>query len=230
MRAFKDIYAEAAERKGGEAALEALLFPHASKTPAELAAIPDHRWLSTMSKCVFQAGFNWQVIDNKWPGFETAFDAFDPRLNAAISDEDFDAHLKNAAIVRNAQKILSVRDNAQFLVDLATEHGSAAAFFATWPDEDFVGLLEVMKKRAARLSGETAARCFRWMGKPSFITTRDVTAALITAGVVTGPVKGKKDLAAVQEAFNSWAKESGRDLSIVSRVMAMSVGPEGYGR
>jgi 3-methyladenine DNA glycosylase Tag len=230
MRKFADIYAQAAERKGGEAALEALVAQHKSKSPGELAATPDDRWLSQMSKCVFQAGFNWQVIENKWPGFETAFHGFDPRLNAAMSDEDFDVHLKNTAIVRNAQKILAVRDNARFLVDLAAEHGNAAAFFAAWPDEDFAGLLELMKARAARLSGETAARFFRFMGKPSFIPTRDVTAALIAAGVITAPPKGKRDLAAVQEAFNAWARESGRDLTAMSRVLAMSVGPEGYGR
>ena len=38
-----------------------------------------------------------------------------------MSEEEFDAHLKDAAIVRNGQKIASVRHNAQFLVDLATE-------------------------------------------------------------------------------------------------------------
>jgi len=227
LRGFGDIYAETAERRGGEAALEALLASHRSKTPTELAAIADDRWLAQMSKSVFQAGFNWQQIENKWPAFETAFHAFDPPMNAAMSDEDFDRHLKNAAIVRNAQKILAVRDNAIFLTDLAGEHGSAAAFFAAWPDEDFVGLLEVMKKRAARLSGETAARCLRLMGKPAFITTRDVTAALIAAGVVTGPIKGKKDLQTVQEAFNGWSRESGRDLTALSRVLAMNAGPIG---
>jgi 3-methyladenine DNA glycosylase Tag len=227
VRAFADIYAEAAARKGGEAALEALVAEHRSRTPAELAAIPDDRWLAQMSRCVFQAGFNWKVIETKWPGFEAAFHGFDPKLNAAMSDEDLDAHLKNTGIVRNAQKILSVRDNARFLVDLAAEHGAAAAFFAAWPDADFAGLLDVMKTRASRLSGETAARFFRFMGKPSFITSRDVTAALIAAGVVSGPVKGKKDLAAVQDAFNAWAKESGRDLTAISRVLAMSAGPEG---
>jgi len=230
MRTFADIHAQAAARKGGEAALEALVAEHRSKTPAELAAIPDDRWLAQMSKCVFQAGFNWQVIETKWPGFEADFHGFDPTLNAAMSDEDFDAHLKNTAIVRNAQKILSVRDNARFLMDLAAEHGSAAAFYAAWPDDDFAGLLELMKQRASRLSGETAARFFRFMGKSSFITSRDVTAALIVAGVITGPPKGKRDLAAVQVAFNTWAKESGRELTAISRVLALSTGPEGYGR
>jgi 3-methyladenine DNA glycosylase Tag len=229
MQAFQEIYARAAARKGGEAALEALVADHASKSHADLAAESDDRWLAQMTRCVFQAGFNWKVIENKWPGFEAAFHGFAPPINAAMSEEEFDAHLKDTRIVRNAQKILSVRDNARLLVDLAAEHGSAAAFFAAWPDDDFVGLLEVMKKRAARLSGETAMRLFRWMGKPSFITSRDVAAALIEAGVLDKPPSGKKDLLAVQQAFNSWAGETGRDLTALSRILAMSTGPEGVG-
>jgi 3-methyladenine DNA glycosylase Tag len=143
-----------------------------------------------------------------------------------MSEEEFDAHLKDARIVRNAAKIASVRDNARFLVDLAREHGSAAAFFAGWPDADFVGLLEVMKKRAARCAGETAMRMFRTMGKPAFITSRDVAAALIEAGAVDAPPKSRKDLQAVQDAFNAWSAQSGRDLTAISRVLAMSTGPE----
>lgn len=230
MRSFAEIYAAAAERKGGDAALEAMIADHAPKSREELMAIPDDRWLAQMTRCVFQAGFNWKVIDNKWSGFEAAFHGFEPRINAAMSDEEFDAHLKDVRIVRNAQKILSVRANAQFLVDLAAEHGSAAAFFTQWPDGDFAGLLEVMKKRAARLSGETAMRFFRWMGRPSYITSRDVTAALIQAGVIDKAPSSRKDLQAVQAAFNAWAAESGRDLSSVSRVLALSTGPEGFGR
>ncbi len=225
MRDFAEIYARAAERRGGEAALEAALGQYRSKPRAELAATSDDRWLAEMTRCVFRAGFNWRVIDNKWPGFEVAFHAFDPPLNAAMSEEEFDAHLKDTAIVRNAQKIASVRANAQFLVDLAAEHGSAAKFFADWPDADFVGLLEVMKKRAARLSGETAMRFFRTMGKPAFMTTRDVSAALIDAGVLDRPATSRKDLAAVQEAFNTWSTATGRDLTAISRVLALSSGP-----
>jgi 3-methyladenine DNA glycosylase Tag len=230
MRSFADIYGQAAERKGGESALEALVAEHKAASPAELATIPDDRWLAQMSKCVFQAGFSWKVIENKWPGFERAFHGFAPPINAAMSDEEFDAHLKDTSIIRNARKILSVRDNAVFLCDLAAEHGSAAAFFAAWPDDDFVGLLELMKKRAARLSGETAMRLFRQMGKASFITTRDVTSALIGAGVIDKPPTGRRDLQAVQEAFNAWSRETGRDLTAMSRVLAMSSGPEGWGR
>jgi 3-methyladenine DNA glycosylase Tag len=73
MRDFDEIWARAAERKGGDAALEALANEYPPKTPTQLAAISDDRWLAEMTRGVFRAGFNWQVIDNKWPGFEAAF-------------------------------------------------------------------------------------------------------------------------------------------------------------
>jgi len=225
MRSFDEIYTRAAERKGGAAALEALVAEWPAKSRDELAAIPDDRWLAEMTRGVFRAGFNWRVIDNKWEGFEAAFHGFDPLLNAAMSEEEFDAHVKDARIVRNAQKVASVRANGQFLTDLAREHGSAAEFFADWPDSDFVGLLEAMKQRAGRCAGETAMRFFRTMGKPAFITTRDVAAALVDAGVIDKPPSGRKDFQAVQAAFNVWSAETGRDLSALSRVLALSIGP-----
>ena len=225
MQSFNQIYDRAAARRGGAEALEASLAEHAAKTPAELAAIPDDRWLAEMTRAVFRAGFNWRVIDNKWTGFEAAFHRFDPPLNAAMSEEEFDAHLKDTGIIRNAQKVASVRANAQFLVDLARECGSAAKFFGDWPDSDFVGLLELMKKRAARCAGETAMRFFRGMGKPAFITTRDVAAALIEAGVIDKPPSGRKDFQAVQDAFNGWSQATGRNLTALSRVLALSTGP-----
>ena len=146
-------------------------------------------------------------------------------LQVVVADATAAGELNLAAFVRNAQKVASVRANAQFLVDLAREHGSAAKFFADWPDSDFIGLLEVMKKRAARCAGETAMRFFRTMGKPAFITTRDVSAALIEAGVLEKPPSGRKDFQAVQDAFNAWSEATGRNLTALSRVLALSAGP-----
>src|SRR5580658_9815550 len=225
MQSFDAIFERAAARKGGAAALEAMIAEYPPKSHAELAATPDDRWLAEITRSVFQAGFNWRVIDNKWPGFEAAFHGFDTKLNAAMSEDEFDAHLKDTRIVRNGQKIASVRANAQFLVDLASERGSAAKFFADWPDSDLIGLLEVMKKRAARCAGETAMRLLRRMGKAAFITTRDVGAALVEAGVLAAPPKNRKDLQAVQDAFNAWSAATGRDFNAISRTLALSTGP-----
>ena len=224
MRSFEEIRAIAAARHGGEQALDASIAAHAPKTRDQLAATPDDRWLSGMSRCVFQAGFSWKVIQNKWPGFEEAFEGFDPNRSAMMSDETFDALLKDRRIVRNGQKVAAVRANGQFLVDLARAHGSAARFFADWPDEDYVGLLDLLKVRASRLGGGSAMYFLRSMGKPSFITSRDVVAALIRDGVIDRPPSGKRDMKAVQAAFNQWAAESGKDLTTISRTLALSVG------
>lgn len=229
MGSYAALFDLAAERKGGPAALEVLIGEYHALPRAQIAATPDHRVLAAMTKRVFQAGFAWRVIESKWPGFEAAFWGFDPVRCGGLSEEEFDALLKDTRIVRNAQKILSVQANGRFLTDLARQHGSAARFFADWPDDDYVGLLEVLKTRASRLGGEAGMRFLRDIGKPSFMTTRDVTAALIREGVLTKPPSGKRDLRAIQDAFNRWSEESSRDLTAISRTLALSIGPDGRG-
>lgn len=222
MENFTDIWKRASQLKGGDAALEKLM--PIVKSPKALRKIPDDRWLSEMTKRIFQAGFSWTVIDNKWAGFEAAFWGFDPGRVAMMSDDDLDGLLADTRIVRNGQKISAVQGNAVFLCDLVREHGGAAAFFADWPDGDFIGMLELLKNRGKRLGGKTGALFLRAMGKDAFILTDDVCAALIRAGVVDRKPTSKPALAAVQQAFGDWAVESGRPMAHVSRTLAASIG------
>jgi 3-methyladenine DNA glycosylase Tag len=224
MRRFDAIVAIAAERQGGMSALEDALAVSRSRTREEIAATPDHRILAAMTRRIFQAGFAWKVVDAKWDAFEAAFGNFDPDRCASMSEERFDELLKDSSIVRNAAKIRSVALNGQFLLDLATDHGSAARFLADWPDGNYVGLLDLLKRRANRLGGEPAMRFLRSIGKPAFITTPDVAAALVREQVLTEKPGGKRDLAIIQDAFNQWSAESGRDLTAISRILAISVG------
>jgi hypothetical protein len=39
------------------------------------------------------------------------------------------------------------------------------------------------------------------------------------------PRSSRKDLQAVQDAFNAWSQATGRNLTALSRVLAMSTGP-----
>ena len=223
VQTYQAIFARAAERHGGAKALEAKLAESRPKSSAELAALPDDRWLAEMTRRIFQAGFNWSVIDNKWDGFEAAFEGFDVGRWAMAGDDDLDRLARDTRIVRNPQKIRTVRENAVFLSDLAKEHGSAARFFADYPVTDQVGLMDILKKRGSRLGGTTAQYLLRLIGKDAFVLSRDVTAALIAAGVVDKPPTSAKALAAVQEAFNSWMEESGRPLTQISRTLALSI-------
>ena len=221
MRKFADIRADAEARKGGAEALQAMLDEH--NYQRDISELGDDRLLSEFSKRVFQAGFNWTVVENKWPGFEEAFHGFDIGRNAMMSDEDLDRHLKDTRIVRHAKKILSVRDNAVFLGDLAQEHGRAARFFQDWPSSDVVSLWDIMKKRGNRLGGTTAQYGLRFMGKDCFILSRSVVAAMNRAGVIDGAATSKGAQRKVQEAFNQWQAETGLSYNHLSRILAMSV-------
>lgn len=219
MKTYAEIHAMAVERKGA-AAIEAHM---PNKPDVPLRTLSDDRLLSEFSKRVFQAGFNWTVIENKWPGFEAAFHGFDIGRNALMSDEDLDRHLQNTDIVRHAAKILSVRDNAVFLSDLAKAHGSAARHIGTWPLEDTVGLFALMKSRGNRLGGTTGQYALRFLGYDNFILSKSVVAALNMAGVIDGAASSKTALAKVQAAFNEWRAQSGESQARISRVLAMSV-------
>src|SRR5262252_6543323 len=223
MRSFKAIRARAAKRKGGDAALAALLPKVVA--PKTLAKLPDSEALAEMAKRIFSAGFVWRVIEAKWPGFEVAFLEFAPPRLLREPDEFWERLTGDRQIVRNPQKIMAVRGNAQFVADIAREHGSFAKFLAAWPTSDQVGLLELLAKRGVRLGGRTGQYFLRFIGKDSFITSTDVVACLRDAGLdVSETPTSKRDLAIIQAQFNAWTKETGLPLTHLSRICAMSIG------
>ena len=223
MRKFSDILA-LAERRHGKAGVKARLAHHMDGAAKDLDR-SDDRFLAGMAKAVFSAGFSWEVIEKKWPGFEAAFDKFDPHRVAFYSDDDVARLLKDARIVRNGAKIEATIANARFVVDTAKEHGSFGAFLKAWPTTDQIGLMEHLKKHASRLGGAAAMYFLRFNGWDAFITSSDVVKALIREGVITKLPTSKADMKAVQAAFNTWTKESKRPQREVSRILALSVGP-----
>ena len=223
MISFNAIRARAEARKGGDEALKRLLPP--KPDPKALAGLNDDRALAEMTKRVFSAGFAWSVIVAKWPGFEEAFLGFEPARLCFQPDEFWDGLTKDARIVRNGAKILSVRANAKFVRDVAKEHGSFGAFLASWPSSDEVGLLELLAKRGDRLGGMTGQMFLRFLGWDGFVTSKDVVASLRDAGLdIAEEVKSKRDLKLVQEQFDAWAKETGLPYSHLSRICAYSIG------
>ena len=221
MDTFASIFERAAQRKGGAAALEALL-PHAAGAGA-LEALPDDRYLAEMTKCVFRSGFVWKIIETKWPAFEAAFHEFDVATCAMLSDEELERLAGNEAIVRHAKKIQSVRQNAAYILDVRDAHGSFGSYLAAWPVDDIVGLWDELKRRGSRLGGQTGRFFLRFVGKDTPVLSADVVTALIAQGVVEKTPTSKKALRQTQDAFNAWRAESGRDLCQISRVLACSV-------
>ncbi|WGD52355.1 DNA-3-methyladenine glycosylase I [Bradyrhizobium sp. CB1650] len=223
MTPFKTIRARAEKRKGGPTALERLM-PE-KPDPKRLAKLGDDRILAEMTKRVFCAGFAWSVIETKWDGFEDAFLRFQP-AELTFQPEDFWENLmRDARIVRNGAKIMSVRENAAFVQEIAKEHGSFGKFLTKWPSSDEIGLLDLLAKRGNRLGGNTGQMLLRFVGWDGFVTSRDVVACLRGAGLdIAEEVKSKGDLAKVQAQFNAWAEETGLPYTHLSRICALSVG------
>lgn len=223
MRTFEEIRARAAARKGGDAVLARLLGPVPDNR--SVADVPDDRILSTMAERVFAAGFVWRVISQKWPGFEAAFLGFQPKALLFQPDDFWHELASDPRIVRNPQKIRSVKENAAFVERVAKEHGSFGKFLAAWPADDQVGLMGFLGKNGSRLGGNTGQYVLRWVGWDTFILSTDMVAALRDAGLDIGESPSSKaDLAKIQKQINAWVEESGLPRTHISRILGMSTG------
>lgn len=221
MRSITEITQIAAKRKGGSAALERLLSRPLS--PRKIRKIPDDRWLSAMTKCIFQAGFNWQIIENKWPRFEEVFEGFDLGRWMMMSDDDLDRLLKTDGIVRNVAKIRSVRENATFLKEVSDGHGSVGDYFAVWTAANFCNNLRELQKKGARLGGKTSQIFLQRMGVDAIAFTPDVIKALQREDVVDRIPGSNRAWARLQAAIDSWRNQSDRSLTEMSQILAFSV-------
>lgn len=223
MKDFDQIYQAAAKRKGGEAQLQLLLPP--IKSAEQICAQTDDRILSIMTQCIFQAGFRWKVVDKKWPEFEIVFKQFNPEVLEMLSAEDLEALAKDARIIRNMQKIVTVPRNAQWINEVASEHGSFAKFISQWPTDKAIELFKLLKKRGSRLGGNTGQRVLRLAGMDSFILSPDVLQALRQADIgFYGSATSMRDMKLIQTAFNDWHKETQLPYTHLSKILSYSVG------
>lgn len=115
--------------------------PPAQITPTKLAD-----YLEVLTKAVFESGMSWKVIENKWAGFQEAFDGFDPDYVANLDPDTIDALTNDTRIVRNRRKIEATVHNAQTMLAIEGEFGSFGAYLDA-KDGDFWGLVKDMRKR-----------------------------------------------------------------------------------
>ncbi|TDP37641.1 DNA-3-methyladenine glycosylase I [Idiomarina aquatica] len=219
---FSVFYERACERKGGEAAMRAMLPEVVSDT--ELAKVTDDRVLSLMTRCIFRAGFVWQIIDRKWPQFEEAFSGFVPLYWQQVPPERLEELAQDERIVRNYQKILTVPVNARMIVEIEEDYGSFGQFLANWPHDDQVGLLLFLKKNGARLGGNTGQYLLRLLGWDGFVCSSDVLTALRNFKLLDASPTSKKGLTQIQATINYWHQETGLPRSHISRILSYSVG------
>jgi len=112
----------------------------------------DAGYFEKITQAVFQAGFSWEVVRNKWPNFQQAFANFDLDIVANFTEEDVERLLEDKGIVRNGRKIEATIKNARTCQQLIAEHGSFKEYLSSLDDPDY-------NQRAKNLSKQ-----FKFMG------------------------------------------------------------------
>jgi 3-methyladenine DNA glycosylase Tag len=222
LESFKKIYQRASDRKGGPDALESVLSkPLSAKA---LAQVGDDRYLAEFSKKVFQSGFVWRVVRNKWPDFERVFFGFEIQKVLLMPDEMLEKKATDPSIIRNYNKVKTIRENALMIDAVSAQHGSFAQFVADWPTDDIISLWAYLKKHGARLGGNTGPYGLRTIGKDTFLLSNDVTGYFAKRDIISGSAQTKRSLNAIQQCFNELQQQSGRSLQELSMIISKSVG------
>jgi 3-methyladenine DNA glycosylase Tag len=220
---YADIYHMACERKGGEKQLKRLLPKAASKN--KLKKLPADRYLAEFSKKVFQSGFVWRVVENKWDNFEEMFWGFDVDKLIMMPDDMLERKAQDKRIIRNYRKIVAIRENAMMIAETQRAEGKGfGEFIASWPQDDITGLWLYLKKHGSRLGGNTGPYALRNLGVDTFLLTRDVEGFLRLHDIVDTGITSKAALNASQSYFNDLREESGRSLCELSGLLSFCFG------
>ena len=83
----------------------------------------------------FQAGLSWATILRKRPAFRQAFHDFHVDTVAAFTEDDVEALMQDAGIVRNRAKIRAAVTNAKATIDLRAEGGLSDFVWSFQPKE-----------------------------------------------------------------------------------------------
>ncbi len=128
-------------------------------TPTKLAD-----YLEVLSKAVFESGMSWAIVEAKWPGFQAAFQGFDPVTVANLSPDEIDALTADTRIIRNRRKIESTVHNAAAMLTAEKEFGTFKTYLESL--HGFSAQVGDMKKRFKHV-GDFGAYYFLYVvGEP----------------------------------------------------------------
>ncbi len=104
----------------------------------------DHEWCKINHDDDFQfemlclegasVGLSWQIIMHKREAYRAAFHDFKIDVCAEMTDEELEVQMSNPGIIRNKNKIFSVRKNAQSVKKIQAEFGSFDAYLWSFTD------------------------------------------------------------------------------------------------
>lgn len=101
-----------------------------------------------------QAGLSWDTILKKQDNFRKAYANFDINAVANFSDNEIQALLGNAGIIRNKLKINAAIINARRISELQSEYGSFKNWLKKYIDLDLEGWVKLFRENFKFTGGE----------------------------------------------------------------------------
>lgn len=108
----------------------------------------DHEWCKVNHDDDFQfemlclegasVGLSWKTILHKRANYRAAFHNFKIAACSAMTDEELENLMLDSGIIRNRNKIFSVRKNAQAVQKIQQEYGSFDAYLWSFVDDKIV--------------------------------------------------------------------------------------------
>jgi DNA-3-methyladenine glycosylase I len=116
----------------------------------------DDVYFENMSRVIFQAGLNWNVIEKKWPTTRKAFAGFNIDIVSKFTDNDVERLLKDKGIVRNRGKIEAIMKNAVMFKEIKKQYGSFKSYLdSSDKSKNYSAVVKDLNSR------------FKWLGPSS---------------------------------------------------------------
>ena len=141
-----------------------------------------------------------------------------------MPEEMMERKASDPAIIRNFNKVKTIKANGQMIFEESQNGHSFAEFIAQWPSDNIIGLWAHLKKNGQRLGGNTGPYALRTLGKDTFILSRDVEAYFRAHDIISGGIQTKSSLSAIQNSFNTWQQQCDLSLGQLSRLIAYATG------
>ena len=117
----------------------------------------DDAYFENMTRCVFQAGLTWKLIEDRWPNFKKAFNDFNIKVVADFDEGDIERLLSDSGILRNRAKIEATLVNAIVFMKIKEEFGSFRDFMDTLDkSENYRFVKKELAKRFSRMGPKSA--------------------------------------------------------------------------
>lgn len=84
----------------------------------------DDEYFEILCLMIFQSGFNWRVVREKWKDLKKIFKGFKVEDVARLTSKQQQALLKNPKMIKNKRKIEAVMANAKIFLEIIKEFGS----------------------------------------------------------------------------------------------------------